>query len=289
MPSRTQPCASLRAGLGAILLCAGCAFSATSAAPSHPPATAPAATRAPVEPALRSSTEPLPLLEVDGGETDLRNEAAQVTVVELWSVYCEPCIDRLPEYDAMRTRYANDPRVHFIAVNIDHSDEFIKAREILLERAPDLPAYLDPDGAVTEWLMPHDEAGRMVKILPLLAIVDERSRVHRRVNLDEDRTGFSFDEVVQLALESEMPPSMRNIHAQHIPSMPPARPGLRIGIIADATPEQRDAFIDKLEKIYRQDPDFSDEVIAERLADIRRRLEAGERSFEPNFSKDPSP
>ena len=281
---RIRSRASLRAGLAAGLLCGACS---PGSAASSPPSAAPTPVAEAVEPALRHRAEPLPLLRVGGGEADLRTEAAQVTVVELWATYCGPCIQRLPEYDAMRQRYAEDPRVRFIAVSIDGPGNHAKARAILRERAPTLPAYFDPDGAVTAWLMPRNRNDEQVTILPMLAIVDAESRVHRRVDVEQDRTGFAFDEVVQLALEGQMPPSMRNIHAQRNQPQFEPRQGLQMMIAPDPTPEQIDGFIEQLEQIYRRDPDFDDALIERRLAEIRVRIERGERRFEPDFSKEP--
>lgn len=79
----------------------------------------PAATQPPATEQLAGkdvSSVKLPL--ADGSEKTIGDYRGKVLLLDFWATFCQPCIEKLPELQQMRKRFADKP-VEFIAVSLD--------------------------------------------------------------------------------------------------------------------------------------------------------------------------
>lgn len=67
----------------------------------------------------------------------LRGARGKVAVVNLWATWCPPCVAEMPELARFAQQYADDERVAFFSVSVDHPDTlesavrpFVREREL---------------------------------------------------------------------------------------------------------------------------------------------------------------
>ena len=232
------------------------------------------------QPALRQHGEPLPILSSGGEMADLRDLSSPVTVVVLWASFCVPCVEHLPELEVLYERSLADPNLGLFVVSVDPPESRDRARALLAERAPTLPGYSDVEASVARWLMPRTKAGRTMHVLPLFAIIDADGEIHRRVDVEADRSGVSLSEVIEGALAGAMPAAMADVFAQGNPPLPPPGSTVKTTLMPDPSDEAIAEFLAWVETIHRQNPELSDDAIARTIEEIRARIEAGETRFE---------
>lgn len=63
--------------------------------------------------------QPFALKDLDGRLVSLEDAKGQVTVVNLWGIWCGPCVAEMPELQALYEKYANDPKVRILTINND--------------------------------------------------------------------------------------------------------------------------------------------------------------------------
>jgi thiol-disulfide isomerase/thioredoxin len=120
------------------------------------------------------------LVDWQGRAVKLAATPGQVTLVDFWASWCQPCRDALPRLDALSRRYAAEG-LRVFAINIDQTrapaDAFLQAHL----PTPAMTLLHDPDGVV----LARYGAGGM----PALYVVDQRGIV-RLVE-----TGFTADKL----------------------------------------------------------------------------------------------
>lgn len=86
--------------------------------------------------------EPPPLMEATGAKIleDLREKPAQVTLLNVWAVWCQPCREEMPGLLELREEYA-DQGVVIQLVSVDFDTEREKTLGFLTAMGVDFPTY----------------------------------------------------------------------------------------------------------------------------------------------------
>lgn len=87
--------------------------------------------------------EPLPelgLSDAEGRSWTLADFDGQRTLVNLWAVWCGPCRDELPKVQALHERFADDPDIRVVTINLDPNDDI--ALRFMAEHGYDFPVLL---------------------------------------------------------------------------------------------------------------------------------------------------
>jgi thiol-disulfide isomerase/thioredoxin/Tfp pilus assembly protein PilF len=69
----------------------------------------------PAKPLVR----PFALKDLDGNLVSLDDVKGQIAVVNLWGIWCGPCVAEMPELQKLHDKYANDPKVRILTINND--------------------------------------------------------------------------------------------------------------------------------------------------------------------------
>lgn len=104
--------------------------------------------------------EPVPDLELsdlDGGMVALRDLAGKVVVYDFWAVWCGPCEQSLPFFQALQDRYADDGLV-VVGLHVDDGrPEPAEVKAWIEERGvryPNLFSTIDMEEAMRIFAMP---------------------------------------------------------------------------------------------------------------------------------------
>ena len=87
--------------------------------------------------------EPLPelsLSDIEDHRWTLADFDGQRTLVNLWAVWCGPCREELPKVQALHERFADDPDIRVVTINLDPNDEI--ALRFMAENGYDFPVLL---------------------------------------------------------------------------------------------------------------------------------------------------
>jgi len=63
--------------------------------------------------------QPFALKDLDGKLVSLDDGKGQVTVVNLWGIWCGPCVAEMPDLQKLYEKYASDPKVRILTINND--------------------------------------------------------------------------------------------------------------------------------------------------------------------------
>lgn len=101
----------------------------------------------PPETAAPAAAEPVPtgVEVVTAAELAerLRGSRGKVAVVNLWATWCPPCVAEMPELARFARQYADDERVAFFSVSVDHPDTLESAvRPFVQERELPFPVLV---------------------------------------------------------------------------------------------------------------------------------------------------
>jgi thiol-disulfide isomerase/thioredoxin len=69
----------------------------------------------PAKPLVR----PFALKDLDGNLVSLEDVKGQVAVVNLWGIWCGPCVSEMPELQKLHDKYAKDAKVRILTINND--------------------------------------------------------------------------------------------------------------------------------------------------------------------------
>jgi thiol-disulfide isomerase/thioredoxin len=148
----------------------------------------------------------VPLTTLSGGSVRLSELGGHVTVIGVWATWCKPCLMELPFLDAVRRRYANDSKVHVVAVSIDEVgsvEELGKVKATVHRLGVKLPVYVDQTGRLARQLMGP------VQSVPLLAILDRNLHMLRERGFDSSTNESSYvaakSALIELARKGELP------------------------------------------------------------------------------------
>jgi cytochrome c biogenesis protein CcmG, thiol:disulfide interchange protein DsbE len=105
-----------------------------------------------VEGGVAEVDTPLPDIEgegVSGGPVSIGDQAGQVTVVNVWATWCEPCKREQPALRSLAKRY-RDRGVAFVGIN--YRDDQAKARTWIEDFHVPYPSVYDPNGQIAAQL-----------------------------------------------------------------------------------------------------------------------------------------
>ncbi len=111
------------------------------------------------------------LQTLDGEVLRSEDLAGQIVVLDFWASWCVPCLKAFPKLDAFYARYANNPRVTFLAVNIG-DDTFEQTRRFAETSGYQLPFVYDATAELSSRLAWMG--------IPTLCILDPEGRLYFR-------------------------------------------------------------------------------------------------------------
>jgi cytochrome c biogenesis protein CcmG, thiol:disulfide interchange protein DsbE len=144
-----------------------------------------------VEGGVAELDAPLPDIEgegVSGGHVSIGDQAGQVTVVNVWATWCEPCKREQPALRSLAKQY-RDRGVAFVGVN--YRDDQAKARTWIEDFHVPYPSVYDPDGQIATQLG--------FPFLPDTYVVDSAGTIHYAVYGETDEAELSglIDQVLE--------------------------------------------------------------------------------------------
>ena len=240
-----------------LLASAGCAERLADNKPTSrlPPPSSAASNLAarPGQPRVPRSLLEVPLTSLTGDSVKLAELSNQVTVIAIWATWCKPCLMELPFLDAVKRRYANDPKVSVVAVSIDEVDtpeELGQVQATVKRLGVKLPVFVDQTGKLSRHLM------GAIQSVPLLAILDRDLRLLRERGFDTSIDQKEYVEeksaLIELARKGELP----------APPPPAAEDAHNGAILAALRANLRRAY-----------PELSEERIEELLQNLEERME----------------
>ena len=162
--------------------------------------------------APRPAAAPDPLRAIritaeDGSHPTLPALGGEVLVVALWATWCEPCLEELPRIDLLQQQYAGDRRIAIAAINVD--DEPAVASAAARRMGLTLPSY-QGGAALMRERAPHGKGGKAQPGLPLVAVIDWRTRparVHRRFGTQPGQSEGELAAIIETTRRGgELPP-----------------------------------------------------------------------------------
>ncbi len=154
------------------------------------------------EQAPRSERGAAPIIPVTAQEllTRVRDGKAQVTVVNLWATFCQPCVEEFPDLVRLEKTY-RDKGVRVFFVSVDFDSELPAVRRFLQKQGVTYPTFLkaqDDDNAFITALHPEWSGA-----LPATFIYDARGRLR---HFHEGKGDFAlFERLVQDVLQHPNP------------------------------------------------------------------------------------
>ncbi|HQO29066.1 MAG TPA: TlpA disulfide reductase family protein [Accumulibacter sp.] len=118
----------------------------------------------------------LTLPDLAGHPQSIAQWRGKILVVNYWASWCTPCIEEMPAFSRLQTRYA-EQGVQFVGIGID---ELVNMRAFIKKTPVAYPLLLAELGK-------GQQAGQQVKGLPYTLIIDQQGK------LAESRLG-RFDE-----------------------------------------------------------------------------------------------
>ena len=132
------------------------------------------------------------LPDLDEKVHDLQGYAGKVVVMDFWGSWCGPCKMELPYFEAMYRRYKNNPKVAFVSINWEKSDDAMQhrttARDFVKQNNYTFPVMYDHEQSAVR--------AYQIQGFPTLFTID-RKGVVRYVNI-------GFDPHVDLILDAQI-------------------------------------------------------------------------------------
>lgn len=119
--------------------------------------------------------------DASGAETGFEAFRGKVAVINLWAMWCAPCIKEMPTLAVLAQAYASNPGVVVAPISVDVPDKVADARAFIGDNAP-LVFYSDP-----KFRLPFAFAGKTV--LPQTIVLDRQGRVRAYLTGDADWSG----------------------------------------------------------------------------------------------------
>ena len=118
-------------------------------------------------------------------ETELRDYRGRVTLVHFWATWCAPCLEELPELEAVQRKYP-DTSLRVLAIAADSHDAVQAFRR---DHGLGLTVLVDQYGGAMR--------AYKVEVLPVSYLVDRRGRLRYRADGRVDWRGRAATEIVQ--------------------------------------------------------------------------------------------
>jgi len=150
----------------------------------------------------RGERQAAPIIPVTAQEllNRVRDGKAQVTVVNLWATFCQPCVEEFPDLVRLERVY-RDKGVRVFFVSTDFESELPAVRRFLQRHGVTYPTFLkaqDDDNAFITTLHPEWSGA-----LPATFIYDARGRLR---HFHEGKGDFAlFERLVQDVLHNPNP------------------------------------------------------------------------------------
>jgi thiol-disulfide isomerase/thioredoxin len=215
---------------------------------------------------------------LDGKRVELRDFGAPVTVIAMWATYCKPCIEELPHIEALHQKYANDPNVSVIAVNIDEVDEpeqLARVKATVTKLGLSLPVLVNGHG-IMRFLVPPDADGKQQVGLPMVAIIDRELTVRREVGFPQGITEEAYlggkVQLIDVALAGEL-----HKLQEHDATMeaPPSGAELKVDL-PKMSDEELAAFLPQFRaQMKKAFPAFTDAALDKLVEDARAASQSG--------------
>ena len=121
-------------------------------------------------------------LEKTPNTIELNDLKGRVVLVNLWGVWCPPCLQELPEIVELQADFANQPDFQLLAISCGPSgfqDELEVIRQatnqLLATKNYQLVAFADPNGATRKAIVEHvDKAA-----FPTTIVLDRQHNIRR--------------------------------------------------------------------------------------------------------------
>ena len=132
------------------------------------------------------------LPDLDEKVHDMQGYKGKVVVMDFWGSWCGPCKMELPYFEAMYQRYKNDPKVAFVSINWEKTNDAMQhrttAREFVEKNKYTFPVMYDHEQSAVQ--------AYQIQGFPTVFTID-KTGVVRYVNI-------GFDPHVDLILEAQI-------------------------------------------------------------------------------------
>lgn len=95
-------------------------------------------------PAIGAPAPAFEAMDLEGAPVTLAALKGSVVVLNVWATWCNPCIEEIPQLEALHQRFATDS-VKFIGVSIDAAGMGADVKDFMTEHRMTYPVWLDPD------------------------------------------------------------------------------------------------------------------------------------------------
>ncbi|MBN1396367.1 MAG: redoxin domain-containing protein [Pirellulales bacterium] len=89
---------------------------------------------------LGKKSPKLNFVDLDGKPFTIQTSPGKIFVLDFWATWCKPCYQTLPNFEKLRLKYKDNPKVAFYAVSVDEpntgNDELMKTFDELKVAAP---------------------------------------------------------------------------------------------------------------------------------------------------------
>ena len=159
-------------------------------------------------PAILGKEGDIPLTTLDGKDSKLSDHGAKVTVIAMWATFCAPCLQELPQVEALYQRYKSDPEVSILAISVDDINspkDLERVAGVAKKLGLTLPVLIAKDEALSKRFT---RTGETDQGLPMFITIDSQLRFHRdmgfNVSLTKDEFVKQRSEGIELARKGQL-------------------------------------------------------------------------------------
>lgn len=81
----------------------------------------------------------MPLIDIDGNRTSLKNYEGKTIFLNFWATWCAPCIAEMPNIQKLYEQLQDDPDIVFVMLSLDEDPE--TARAFMERKEFTMPVY----------------------------------------------------------------------------------------------------------------------------------------------------
>ncbi len=144
---------------------------------------------------FKAQQEKIPLLKYEEVESKIKNEKAELLVVNFWATTCAPCVKELPHFMEVNNQYKSNPNFKMLLVSLDRAKDtervkkFIKDKNLTAE-----VVILDDNKRMNTWIPRFDK--NWEGEIPVTVFYKNGEKIHfhdgemSKEELQEKVTGF---------------------------------------------------------------------------------------------------